>query len=192
MKQRTLHRLFAFDGNTLADLAERFGDRLLESNVRTYLENRTKTNKGMLATIKGQPEKFFAYNNGLTATASAGELVETGNGLQIAQINDLQIVNGGQTTSSLLYARSQNGDSLEGIRVPVKLNVIFDEGKRSRIIPNISRFANSQNKVSESDLISNEAFQVALKKMFDELRTPSLGRLAIAEVVLQRASQWAI
>lgn len=180
--------LFAFDGNTLADLAERFGDRLLESNVRTYLENRTKTNKGMLATIKGQPEKFFAYNNGLTATASSVELIETGNGLQIAQIDDLQIVNGGQTTSSLLYARSQNGDSLEGISVPVKLNVIFDEGKRSRIIPNISRFANSQNKVSESDLISNEAFQVALKKMFDALRTPSLGRLAVPKWFYERAN----
>lgn len=50
----------------LGDLYEKYGDRLLEQNVRCFLQARGKVNKGMRSTILNDPEMFFAYNNGIT------------------------------------------------------------------------------------------------------------------------------
>ena len=54
----------------LAKIYDQYGARLLEHNVRSFLQAQVKTNKGILNTLRERPEMFFAYNNGLTATAS--------------------------------------------------------------------------------------------------------------------------
>ena len=82
--------LVSVPGSFLAQIYEEFGARLLEQNVRTFLQARGNVNKGIINTIKHKPELFFAYNNGLTATA---EEVTLSNGL-IRKISNLQIVNG--------------------------------------------------------------------------------------------------
>lgn len=151
----------------LADLYERFGARLLETNVRGFLSERGKVNRGIRATIQNRPHMFFAYNNGLTATASHVEVQKSGDGYVLASAKDLQIVNGGQTTASLFWARKKHRTELDGVRVQMKLSVIpesmadrFDE-----IVSDISRFANSQNKVSDADLFSNHPFHREMEKI---------------------------
>ena len=93
--------LMIVPGQQLAAIYDRWGARLLEANVRSFLQARAKTNKGIQKTIKEEPELFFPYNNGLSATADEVTCVRTDDGLAIASISNLQIVNGAQTTGSI-------------------------------------------------------------------------------------------
>lgn len=164
--------LFAISGSILANIFATYGNRLLEQNVRTYLQAKTNVNKGILKTISDEPSMFFAYNNGLTATAS---LVNTSNApdgsLLIDYIKDFQIVNGGQTTASILYARDGLKYDLSEVFVQVKLSVV-DESKLDVIVPKISEYANTQNKVSSADLVSNSPFQIKIERLSKEVNTP--------------------
>src|SRR3546814_5048347 len=60
--------LMVMPAEVLATLYERFGARLLEQNVRTFLQARGNVNQGIRATNLNEPGMFFAYNNGITAT----------------------------------------------------------------------------------------------------------------------------
>jgi hypothetical protein len=165
--------LAAVPGAMLADLYLRYGSRLLESNVRSYLSARGKVNKGIQATVQSQPGMFLAYNNGITATATG---VTTGPGDVIDTITDLQIVNGGQTTASLFYVRRDAKGlrtSLSGVHVQMKL-VVVDPSEAAEVVPNISRYANSQNRVSEADFFSNSPFHVRLEDLSRRVLAPQL------------------
>ena len=86
----------AGDCSVLAKVFAAFGNRLLEQNVRTYLQAKTGVNKGILRTIAEEPGMFFAYNNGVTATASSVQTRRLPSGaLAISHIKDFQVVNGG-------------------------------------------------------------------------------------------------
>lgn len=167
--------LAVLPGEMVADLYEMHGSRLLESNVRSYLSNRGKVNKSIRETVLTQAEHFIAYNNGITATASAVKIDEiSGN---IVSIRDLQIVNGGQTTASLFYVRRDpkaNISRLENVSVPMKL-VVVDAEVAEKLIPNISRFANSQNAVSASDFFSNHPFHQRLEELGKRVLAPVAG-----------------
>lgn len=161
-------------GNHLADLYEAFGARLLESNVRAFLQNRGNVNKGIRTTILKEPSMFFSFNNGITATASALEVEDTDNGLLIKRITDLQIVNGGQTTASLFHTRRNDKASLNEVSVQVKLSVI-DQEHKERIVPRIAEYANTQNKVSASDLFSNSPFHIRMEELSRRVFAPPVG-----------------
>jgi hypothetical protein len=164
--------LFAMHGPILAEVFATFGNRLLEQNVRTYLQAKTNVNKGILKTIASEPAMFFAYNNGLTATASAVATTNLGNGMiGISRITDFQIVNGGQTTASLLYARDGLRHDLEDVYVQCKLSVV-DGGRLEEIVPKISACANTQNKVSVADLAANSPAQSKIERLSKEIITP--------------------
>ncbi|KZB73156.1 MULTISPECIES: AIPR family protein [Thalassospira] len=164
--------LLAIPGELLAEVYGLYGARLLEQNVRTYLQARTKVNKGILATIRKEPEMFFAYNNGLTATASEVELKELGDGqLAISAIRDLQIVNGGQTTASILYAKDVGRAALDQVHVQMKLSVV-PETAVEKVVPLISRYANTQNRISEADFFSNHPFHLQMERYSRVLAAP--------------------
>jgi hypothetical protein len=97
--------LCVIPGSALADIYERFGSKLLEGNVRSFLAVKGRVNKGIRQTILTQPQMFFAYNNGIACTASTVEVKSTASGMALLSATDLQIVNGGQTTASLAAAR---------------------------------------------------------------------------------------
>src|SRR6185436_10023737 len=106
---------------------------------------------GIRDTILNQPEMFLAYNNGLCTTAARIEIDnEKGPVANIRRITDFQIVNGGQTTASLTSALLKDKADLNSVLVQLKLSVIKDRDKVGTIVSNISRFANSQNKVNEA------------------------------------------
>lgn len=160
------------NGLTLAKLYNEFGSRLIESNVRSFLQTRGKVNKGIRLTILKEPEKFFAYNNGLTCTAKSINF----DGNIISEIVGLQIVNGGQTTASLanVMANEKGGaEKLREVSVPMKLNVIKNIDIEDELVPAISRYANSQNKVSDVDLASNHPFHKKMEELSRKTSTPA-------------------
>lgn len=163
--------LAAIPGAMLADLYHRHGSRLLESNVRSFLSARGKVNKGIRTTLQSEPQMFLAFNNGITATATG---VRTNGEGHIETITDLQIVNGGQTTASLFYVRREArgpSTSLADVHVQMKL-VVVDPVRSKELVPNISRFANSQNRVSEADFFSNSPFHVRMETISRRLMAP--------------------
>ena len=131
-------------GEFLADIYRDYSSRLLERNVRSFLSFKTGTNKGILRTIEDYPDKFIAYNNGLTATATEIELDETGT--QITKMSNFQIVNGGQTTNAIYRAKYSSNIDLTGIFVQFKLCVLNEE-LIDEFGPKISEFANTQNAI---------------------------------------------
>lgn len=169
--------LTAVPGNILCDLYLEYGSRLLEGNVRSFLSVRGKVNKSIQNTIKNCPEMFFAYNNGIAATATEVDTEQTPEGLVITRIKDLQIVNGGQTTASIanavLTARKNEFIDLEKIKVPMKISVL-DHDMSEKIIPKISEYSNSQNKVDASDFFSNHPFHIRMEDFSRKTPAPAV------------------
>jgi hypothetical protein len=180
--------LFAIPGPVLANIFSAYGNRLLEQNVRTYLQAKTSVNKGILKTIADEPSMFFAYNNGLTATASSVKTQNRADGsLAIAYIKDFQIVNGGQTTASILYARDGLKYDLSDVFAQVKLSVV-GEDKLEEIVPKISEYANTHNKVSLADLASNSPTQIKIERLSKEITIPQrVGALYASKWFYERA-----
>ncbi len=164
--------LGVINGDLLAKLYIKYGSRLLEGNVRSFLSVRGKINKGIRNTIKNEPELFFAYNNGIAATATDIEVVENENGLVITKLTDFQIINGGQTTASIANAVIKDKLVVERVQVPIKLSILSSD-RANEMIPNIARYANSQNKVEESDFFSNSPFHRRFEELSRKILAPS-------------------
>lgn len=172
-------------GKLLADIYIEYGSRVLEGNVRAFLGTKSAkgVNSGIKRTINNDPTQFFTYNNGIAVTA-ADITTTTKNGqLFITGITDMQIINGGQTTATLAEAvLKKTNPSLDGIFVPVKLTVIRDREEETedgalvydQMIHDIARFANSQNKVTASDLFSNDPFHIWMEKSSKRYLTPTV------------------
>lgn len=155
-------------GVVLAGIYDRYGSRLLEGNVRSFLSTRGKVNAKIQQTIRNQPEMFFAFNNGIAATAEDVVLEHTSSGVRIVSATNLQIVNGGQTTASLAMAGrgsagKKDGADLSKVMVQMKLSVLPTD-KASELIPEIARYANSQNKVSDADFFANHPYHIRLEE----------------------------
>lgn len=162
--------LCVIPGEVLAGIYDRFGSRLLEGNVRSFLSTRGKVNKGIQTTIKNEPEMFFAFNNGISATTTGAEVRTGANGMHLVAARYLQIVNGGQTTASLSAAK-RSGANLGQLHVQMKLTVI-EPDQSQNIVPRIAQYANSQNKVSDADFFSNHPFHVRIENLSRRLWTP--------------------
>ncbi len=174
--------LIVMPAEILASLYERFGARLLEQNVRTFLQARGNVNKGIRTTILNEPGMFFAYNNGITATAQNVETRKTDTGLSIAKVLDLQIVNGGQTTASLFHTRRRDKADLSKIFVQMKLSVI-DSQDSETVVPKISEYANTQNRVNAADFFSNHPFHIRMEGFSRRIWAP-------AQRGAQRETKW--
>lgn len=163
--------LTAIPGDTLAHIYDRWGTRLLEQNVRVFLQARSNVNKGIKRTLEYEPELFFSFNNGLTATAEHIETEATSTGLDILSLDNLQIVNGGQTTASI-YAAYRAGKDLSKVFVQMKLSIV-DPKKGQDLVPRISEYANSQNKVSQADLFANHPFHTRMEQFSRHILAPA-------------------
>lgn len=153
-------------GEVLSKLYKEYSNELLESNVRAFLGQTGKFNKGIRDTIREKPQMFLPYNNGITATAENVETMINDNQLYLTKLLDFQIVNGGQTTASLFHTQKKFKDvDLSNVFVQMKLTVIKDVEQKNIEVPNIARYANSQNKVSELDLSSNNPYFVQIESL---------------------------
>ncbi|MFI0808219.1 AIPR family protein [Streptomyces echinatus] len=167
--------LTVLPGDRLADLYAEHGTRLLELNVRSFLQARGTVNKGIRESLLHSPGRFLAYNNGITATASQVEFAEGADGqhLGISRIHGLQIVNGGQTTASLHHAKKRDKADLTNVRVQMKLTVVSPE-RLMEIVPRISEYSNTQNKVTLVDFSSNHEFHVDVQRITRSLWAPAV------------------
>ena len=170
------YALTAIPGQIIHDLYLRFGSRLLEANVRTFLGTRRAVNKGIVETLRKEPEHFLAFNNGLVIVCDKAAFERTEDGtIGLSLLKGLQIVNGGQTTSSIYFARRDDLTiDLSHVMVPAKIVILggSDDEARERLISNVSRFANSQSAIRMSDLSANRPFHVQLEKLANETWCP--------------------
>lgn len=158
----------------LNEIYSQYGPRLLELNVRSFLQVRGKVNKGIRETILNEPEHFLAYNNGISATASEVEIVDMpGGGRGIRSATDFQIVNGGQTTASIHSAVKRDKADISRISVQAKLTVVGAD-RVGQFVPLVSRYANSQNKVNEADFSANDPYHVRLEELSRTIWAPAV------------------
>ena len=162
--------LFAMPADALAEFYDQYGSRLLEQNVRVYLQKKGKINKGIHRTIENEPYVFFVYNNGLAITAEKIEL--SSDGSKIVRIHGMQVVNGGQTMACLHQAWRERKD-ITGISVQVKLTLV-SKNIADVIVPYISKFSNSQNAVKETDMHSNDMVQRCIEQHSRKIKTPGI------------------
>jgi len=165
-------------GVLLADIYDQYGSALLEGNVRSFLSTKVAVNKKIRFTIQQSPERFFAYNNGISATAMNVEIESTPQGQFLVFARDFQIINGGQTTASLSNSRYKDKADLSSIFVQMKLTVIesaLDDERAADLIQQISRSSNSQNKVSDADFFSTHPFHVNMERCSQRLYARATG-----------------
>ena len=175
--------LCVIPGTVLSQIYHKYHQQILEQNVRTFLQFKGASNKGIRDTMIGhkatyreklkgiedsdpEPDMFFAYNNGISTTAADITIRKTENGMEITRIKDWQIVNGGQTTASInavFGMKDVNITKLSKVFVSMKVSVIKDKDKQSVIVQKISKFANTQSAVKKSDFNINEPFLVDIE-----------------------------
>ncbi len=187
--------LCVIPGTVLSQIYHKYHQQILEQNVRTFLQFKGASNKGIRDTMIGhratnseklkgiedsdpEPDMFFAYNNGISTTAADIDIRKTDNGMEITRIKDWQIVNGGQTTASInavFGMKGVNTTKLSKVFVSMKVSVIKDKDKQNVIVQKISKFANTQSAVKKSDFNINEPFLVDIENQSRQewCKTPS-------------------
>lgn len=163
------YALTAIPGEALRFIYEKYGARLLEANVRSFLSATGKVNKGIGETLKKTPERFMAYNNGIVLVADEMHMGRAENGASgILWLKGMQIVNGGQTTASLYFTKKKEPKTdISRVRVPAKIIVLRsnDPAGEEGLISDISKYANSQNAVKLSDLSANKPFHIRVEQL---------------------------
>ena len=187
--------LCVIPGSVLSQVYHKYHQQILEQNVRTFLQFKGASNKGIRDTMIGhkatyreklkgiedsdpEPDMFFAYNNGISTTAADIVIRKSENGMEITRIKDWQIVNGGQTTASINAVFGMKGvniTKLSKVFVSMKVSVIKDKDKQNVIVQKISKFANTQSAVKKSDFNINEPFLVDIENQSRQewCKTPS-------------------
>jgi hypothetical protein len=102
-----LYQLFDFLKNYKAKTGDL--DILYEKNVRKFLGNRRKVNRGIETTLLTKPERFGLYNNGITIVVEGFE--RQPNNIEY-ELTEPFVVNGCQTTRTIwevLYKRLEAG-----------------------------------------------------------------------------------
>jgi hypothetical protein len=159
-------------GSALADMYARWGIKMLDMNVRVFLSARGNVNKGIRETILKEPEMFCAYNNGITVFARSVEVIPSDTGVGLVRAEDFQIVNGGQTTASLYHTRKKDRANIDNTFVQMKLTVIHDEEHIPKLVPKISEYSNTQNKVQMADLAANQAPHPEIQTISNNILAP--------------------
>ena len=133
--------------------------------MRSFLQARGKVNRGIRDTLLNEP----GATSWPTTTASrpprpASTRRTPSGGRAIARIRHLQIVNGGQTTASIHHAVRRERADVSRAYVQAKITIVPEE-RLEQIVPLISRYANSQNRISEADLTANHPFHVRVEEL---------------------------
>lgn len=159
-------------GSALADMYGKWGIRMLDMNVRVFLSSRGSVNTGIRKTIINEPGMFCAYNNGITVLAEKIETENSNDGVVLISADDFQIVNGGQTTASLYHTRKRDKALIDNIYVPMKLNVIHKPEDIPVLVPKISEYSNTQNKVQVADLAANQSPHPEIQAVSNAILAP--------------------
>ena len=170
------------DASWLYDLFHEYGTLLFSPNVRSYLGSRQSPrniNAGIKATVQREPDRLWAYNNGVTAIVHDAKLSSDGRTLTV---NGLGIVNGAQTTGAI-------GNAAE-VRSQIRGRVLvrFIKSESQETVRNIIRYNNRQNPTAPADFRSNDPIQARLVDEFADLGVVGYtgGRRGGVEDVIRR------
>lgn len=169
--------LAVLPGAMLFELYEEYGQRLLQLNVRSFLQvsGAKSVNARMRETLRTEPSMFLPYNNGISATAERVEVGRSADGKPVLKaIQGIQIVNGGQTMASIHRARKADAADISDVYVQAKFSVVLNkrELEFDELVSKISQFSNSQNKVNLADFAANDPFHVEIEKLARETWAP--------------------
>ena len=164
--------LVILSGDMIYRLYDEYGSRLLELNVRSFLQARGKVNRGIRDTLRDEPERFMAYNNGISITVDELTTIVLPDGRPaIKSACGLQVVNGGQTTASIHRAKKQDGADISSVFVPAKITTVAGEAL-DQFVPKISQYANSQNVIQMADFSANDPFHVEIERLSETIWCP--------------------
>lgn len=136
---------------------------VLYENVRGYLSD-SRYNKSMIKTLSDYPNKFFMFNNGITITAKNVKVEpKNANKRYLFTLEDMQIVNGGQTLRSIYKFKEEEFDE-EKLEISSVLVRIFKTEDNDDLINEIAEYTNSQNAISDADLKSINKIQIKIEK----------------------------
>jgi len=147
------------------------GDNLLNRNIRNYLGlNANRVNTDIQNTLIGDKrDNFYFYNNGITMICSKfahNELQETN---WKVRVDDLQIINGGQTCKTIQRTIKENPNmDYSNAYVLVRLYELSGEGTDA-LITDVTVATNSQNPVDLRDLRANDDLQKRIETAVAEL-----------------------
>lgn len=169
--------LAVLPGTMLYELYEEYGQRLLQLNVRSFLQvsGAKSVNARMRETLRTEPSMFLPYNNGISATAESVEVSRNADGRPVlTAIQGIQIVNGGQTMASIHRAKKLDAADISQVHVQAKFSVVLNkrELEFDELVGKISQFSNSQNRVNLADFAANDPFHVELEKLARETWVP--------------------
>ena len=164
--------LAILSGDVIYRLYDEYGSRLLELNVRSFLQARGKVNRGIRDTVRDEPERFMAYNNGISMTVDELTTIILPDGRPaIKSVRGLQVVNGGQTTASIHRAKKQDGADISSVFVAAKITTVVGE-TLDQLVPKISRYANTQNVIQMADFSANDPFHVEIERLSQTIWCP--------------------
>ena len=138
----------------------------LRDNVRSYL-GLTKYNKNIKETLNNDVSNFFYYNNGITIVCNQinAKEIKT-NKVYSIELKDIQIVNGGQTISTLFKIIEENDidDLLYKLKNTYILVRVFNIANNDELRLNIAQYTNSQNAIDNIDLKSVDKIQIDIEQ----------------------------
>jgi hypothetical protein len=139
----------------LAEFIDKAKEYIYQSNIRQWLQFRTKVNQNIRETLKKDAKNFFKFNNGITIVCDNFTLVDE----QTIQMVSPQIVNGAQTCSAVVASWKEN-PNLEGEVLGTIMKAVSSEEMKD-----ITRFRNSQNAIKGKDFVSLYDFHKEVKLM---------------------------
>ena len=151
------------EAEELAKVFHTYKYKIFQSNPRGPLSS-AKVNRDISATLQDEEKRkwFHLLNNGLSAVCDSFTKPQLSNGQFYTRVNDLQIVNGCQTTYNI-WDYWRRGGSLENSHVQIKI-VAAPTLKRD-----ISKTSNQQNQMKDWDFLFNDPVQQRLQREFLQL-----------------------
>lgn len=144
-----------------------YRERLFNLNIRQWL-GKNSVNKGMIETIEKSPDKFFYYNNGITAIC---ENYYWDKDNQLLDCTKFQVVNGAQTLTTI--AKEPETVDLTSVKVLIKIvkaDKYTSGDKESSLAFNIVKNNNSQTVIKSIDFRSNDEIQIAIENKVKEYK----------------------
>ncbi len=142
---------------------DRFYPRLFAPNLRLFLGN-TEVNNGILETIKNAPDKFWYYNNGITALCQeinkkpiGGTSREHG----LFECEGVTVVNGAQTVGAISAAAASHSTQIMEAKVLIRFISLKDAPDNFASL--ITQYTNTQNRIERRDFVALDPEQDRLK-----------------------------
>ena len=150
-------------GDEIHEWYNTHGNKLFSKNIRQMLGT-TDVNDEIKNTIENAPDKFWYYNNGITLIADkVKKSMAGGNAKDIGSflLNNVSVVNGAQTVSSIGNTTESKKERLIKVKVPIK--IISLENTEQDFGSCVTKNNNRQNRIENKDFVSLDLEQIRLR-----------------------------